>query len=247
MGSIISFFVVLLLSFIIVRAGTTMLYLTGMSYDVAKFQARSAFTGTGFTSQESEMILAHPVRRKIILSLMLIGNIGFVSFVSSLIISFSSPTNKLGTFLNFLYIIIGLVLLLLLSKSKLVEKGLGKIIEKFLIKFTQIHVQDYESLLNISGKFDIIKVPVVDDSWLGDKKLQELSLSAEGMLVLGIEKSDGYYIGAPKGSSLITFGDQIVLYGREKSIKNLVDRKAGEEGDAAHLAAVDYYKKNYKE
>jgi uncharacterized membrane protein HdeD (DUF308 family) len=70
--AIISFFSVLLTSVIIVRVAAIMLKSTGLSQDVARFQARSAFTGTGFTTRESEAIINHPVRRRIILALMLI-------------------------------------------------------------------------------------------------------------------------------------------------------------------------------
>jgi len=44
--------VAILISFIVVRIGGLALQLTGMESDVARFQALSAFTGTGFTTKE---------------------------------------------------------------------------------------------------------------------------------------------------------------------------------------------------
>jgi len=46
------------------------------------------FTGVGFTTSESEKVVSHPVRRRILLMLMLLGNAGIVTAVSSLIVSF---------------------------------------------------------------------------------------------------------------------------------------------------------------
>ncbi|WP_419193904.1 hypothetical protein [Novipirellula herctigrandis] len=43
-----------------------------MSKDLAQFQTLSAFTGAGFTTNESEDIVNHPLRRRIMMYLMLL-------------------------------------------------------------------------------------------------------------------------------------------------------------------------------
>jgi hypothetical protein len=75
---IISLLVVLVLSLLVVRIATVALALTGLSQQLARFQARSAFTGSGFTTAESEKVVAHPVRRRIIMVLMLLGNAAII-------------------------------------------------------------------------------------------------------------------------------------------------------------------------
>ncbi len=65
---LIALLTVLFLSLLITRLATTALTLTGLSCEMARFQARSAFTGTGFTTSESEAIVNHPVRRRILIS-----------------------------------------------------------------------------------------------------------------------------------------------------------------------------------
>ncbi len=54
MIAIISLFVVLILSLITTRIATVALTLTGLSEETARFQARSALTGCGYTTQEAE-------------------------------------------------------------------------------------------------------------------------------------------------------------------------------------------------
>ena len=247
MVAIISFLFILLSTLLIVRTGSVMLKLTGMSYDVSRFQARSAFTGTGFTTAESEMILNHPVRRKIIAMLMVTGNIGFISFVSSLVITFlgANKEGSSGAFQMLIRIAImfsGLILIFLLSKSKLVDRLLQKFIESALKKWTKLNIQDYESLLNLSGEFNVIQYQVQENSWLVNRSLEGLQLINEGVLILGIKRFDGYYVGAPQSETLIYSGDEIVIYGKEAVIRSLTLRKNGEDGDQEHKEAVKLQK-----
>ena len=74
----VSVLVVLLVSLLVARVGTVALTLTGMSREAARFQARSAFFGVGFTTGEAEAVVGHPVRRRIIMWLILLGNAGVV-------------------------------------------------------------------------------------------------------------------------------------------------------------------------
>ncbi len=92
MAAAISFLGILFLSLTVIRIASVMLRITGLSRDIAEFQARSAFTTTGFTAQETEVIMNHPVRRKIIQNLMILGNVGFVSFIHSNTLPSSSST-----------------------------------------------------------------------------------------------------------------------------------------------------------
>jgi len=70
---------VILMSFLIVRAAAIALMMTGMDEKRARFQALSSFSGTGFTTKEAEFVMNHPVRRRIITCLMILGNAGIVT------------------------------------------------------------------------------------------------------------------------------------------------------------------------
>jgi len=77
------FIIALLVSFIVVRVGAIAFQLTGMAWPMAKFQALSCFSGTGFTTRESECITNDPRRRKIASLLMILGNAGVVTLVAT--------------------------------------------------------------------------------------------------------------------------------------------------------------------
>jgi len=239
MVALVSFFVILIVSLTIVRVAAVMLELTGISKDTARFQARSAFTGSGYTTHEAEMIVKHPVRRRIISSLMIVGNIGFVTFVSSLVISFLSIRSREGALTTFGILIGGLLLISLLTRLRLLNRLLEKIIERFLKKVTKIHTLDYESLLDLAGNFEVITVTAKPESWLADELLSDLKLSDEGVLVLGIRRMDGYFLGSPRGESTIYAGDELIAYGREDALKNLSERRKGPEGDLQHQLGME--------
>jgi hypothetical protein len=61
MVAVATLIVVLFLSLIVVRIAAEALTLTGISREAARFQARSAWTGTGFTTAEAEQVAGHPV------------------------------------------------------------------------------------------------------------------------------------------------------------------------------------------
>ena len=71
----------ILISFLFVRAAAIALMMTGLEKNKARFQALSAFTGTGFTTKEAEIVVNHPQRRKIVRWLMIMGNAGIVTVI----------------------------------------------------------------------------------------------------------------------------------------------------------------------
>lgn len=82
MNSVITLLVALTLSLLVNRIATVMLTHTGLSRDSARFQSSSALTGVGFTTRESQAVVDHPVRRRILMALMLIGNSGIITVMA---------------------------------------------------------------------------------------------------------------------------------------------------------------------
>ena len=69
----------------------------------------AAFSGVGFTTQESETLMGHSLRRKILSFLMLMGSAGLTSAIATLILTFVSAK-------GFTYIF-GFEISLLLSRN----------------------------------------------------------------------------------------------------------------------------------
>ncbi|MBN2186894.1 MAG: hypothetical protein JW732_05520, partial [Dehalococcoidia bacterium] len=98
--------ITIVVSFIVVQIGGLALELTGIEPDVARFQALSAFSGTGFTTREAERVVGHRTRRRIVTVLIILGNAGLVTVIAMLVASFTQVTGYLWLFVR-LAIIVG--------------------------------------------------------------------------------------------------------------------------------------------
>lgn len=242
MLSIFTLLTVLCVSILITRIATVALTHTGLSKQSARFQARSAFTGVGFTTTESEKVVNHPIRRRILLLLMLMGNAGIVTAVSTLILSFIDINSTMPLVWRIVLLVSGLALLWGIAASKWVDRHLSRIISRSLRRFTELDVRDYSSMLHLAGEYQVHEMQVEDEDWLADRTLMDLHLSEEGIMVLGITRLDGTYIGAPVGSTLVKPGDTLILYGRSTAVEKLDRRKTGIGGELDHIRSVQEQK-----
>lgn len=236
---IITLLVVLALGFVVVRVGMVALIFTGLSKDLAWFQAHSAFMGVGFTTRESEQITEHPVRRRIAWWLMLLGNAGLIAAISALIPVFiTSGEGMMGFWARLLWLISGLVLLWTLASSRFVDSVIYRATNWALRRWTTLELSDFPALLQFSAGYSVTEIAVEPAHWLVGKTLMDLRLPDEGVQMLGIRRADGEYVGTPVASTYIRRGDTLLVYGRSEQIAEIGGRSAGAEGDIAHARRV---------
>lgn len=231
MIAIVSLFVVVILSLVVTRVGAVALRLTGMSQDAARFQARSALTGSGFTTTESEQIVSHPVRRKIVGMLMLLGNIGLVAASGTLIVSLvgiEDAENSSTT--NIVVLFGGLVLLYFFASSKLIDRVMCTVISWALSKYTELETRDFSTLLHLHGDYQIAEIKVRQADLMAGKTLAESNLKHQGVLVLGVINEVGEYHGAPDAEHVILPSHTLVVYGLPESVHQL-DCRCSDTGD----------------
>lgn len=239
MYAVVLLVAVAILSLLITRIATIALTLTGMARPAARFQARSALTGAGFTTSESEAVVEHPVRRRIIMILMLIGGLGVATSMAGLLAGFLSTETSRQALLRGGLLVAGLVSVYLLSLSHVVDRHLSTVIARVLRRFTSLDVRDYAALLHISSEYAVKEMVARPDGWLAGRTLGELGLREEGVVVLGVVRGDGSYLGAPGRDTFVLPGDTLILYGAAGSFEDLTRRAPGAEGDEAHVRAVD--------
>lgn len=244
MIAILSLLIVAMLSLLVTRIAAMALMLTGLSRESARFQARSAFTGAGFTTNESESVVNHPVRRRIIMWLMLMGNVGIATVVATIVLSMMSTAKAEKWWWYILLLAGGIVLIALISLSRRVEHHLNRLIALGLRKWTKLDVTDYVAVLQLQDGYAVSEMKIEAGDWLDGKSLIEAALPNEGVLVLGIQRSDGTYIGAPRASDQIRAGDTLVLYASSRRIVELDQRGAGYSGERAHAEAVIEHKED---
>ncbi len=246
MAAIASVLVVTLVTLLIARVATVALTLTGMSAETARFQARSALTGTGFTTNEAETVVGHPVRRRIVMTLMLIGGAGLVTVIATLMVSFSGADQ--GQALDRVLILVGgLIALWILARSDAVGRRLSWLIAKGLDRWSDLDARDYGALLHLSERYAVGEIAVRDGDWIAERTLDELDLREEGVVVLGLTLADGAWVGSPTEDVHIRPGDRVLAYGPAAQLRELDRRPAGAEGHRVHDRAVEAHREQVRQ
>lgn len=229
-----SLLAVLTVTLIVNRVGTIALTATGLSAEVAHFQARAALTGVGFTTAESELVVNQPVRRRIVLTLMLVGNAGLVTIIATVVVGFAGQGEDHEVPLKVATLLGGLLVILLAARSRMIDRLLSKVIAASLRRFTTLELRDYVQLLDLATDYAVAELGVEANSWIAEHRLEDLHLPAEGVLVLGVRRADGTFLGAPRGHTAVHEHDTLILYGFADVLADLGHRKVGMEGDRAH-------------
>jgi len=215
--SIVLLIVFICISYLVVRIGAIALEMTGMETSMARFQALSAFSGTGFTTREAERVVNHPRRRKIVTYLIILGNAGIVSVIATFILSLSQS----GAFRPSLNVIIILVSLIILYRiathqkfaRKLTEKTKKTLREKF--HFERVHL---EEIMSQSEGYGVATMLVGKESKLHGLTLSESGFRDADLLILSIERDEGL-IPVPRANSRIHPGDRLLCYGKLENMK----------------------------
>ena len=227
MGPFLALVIIVLVALMVVRLGSSALQLTGMSKPVAQFQAASAFFGVGFTTKEAELVVDHPVRRRIILHLIIFGNIGLTSALATLLVTFMSSGDRgIGTTFAWLGVMaVGIFALAVLFNLEVVRGPLEALQKRALQRFGIEHIRDYDYLLNLRDGYVVFDNEISKDHpWVG-KTFAESRPSDAGIVVLGIYRDDGDFLGAPDKDSCVEEGDVLMVYGRDEDVRQVFELK----------------------
>lgn len=230
---------VVAVSILVTRIATRAFMLTGLSKETARFQARSIITGTGFTTDEADYIVDHPVRRRIALVLMLLGNAGLVTAISTFILSFTSTGTTEEALRRGLVLAAGLGVLAYLALSDRVDRYLSRLIERMLDRVAGFQVRDMHTILDLGGGHTVSRVEVDPGSWLAGETLRSLRLPAEGLIVLAIERPDGGVDYAPGAEDCVPAGGCLIVYGPQDRIARLCERLSSNPAVAPHAGGDD--------
>jgi hypothetical protein len=234
--SVVLFEIVLVASFIIVRIGAVAFQLTGLEWPLAKFQALSCFSGTGFTTKESELITGDPRRRRIASILMVLGNAGLVTMIATVASAMNPENTLLGwlsvSYLSFLprwsvmwfnlgIIIVAFFAIYKLSTNMKFTQKLTDYLRKKIIKKEFFKTVSFDELLMLTGGYGVTRLEVPGGNPLIDKTLAESELRMNDITVLAIIR-DKDTIPNPSANAKIHERDELVLFGKLENIKNKV-------------------------
>jgi hypothetical protein len=231
--NLILFVVVLLISFVVVRIGAIAFQLTGLDWSLAKFQALSCFTGTGFTTRESELIVSNPQRRKIASVLIVLGNAGLVTMIATFANSLRPRAGEARISLPFLkdfipsdllpWINFALIILLFLLLYKLFTHdspahGLTNFLRKFILKKDIIKHVTFEELLISTGGYGVSRITICANSPVLNKTLIESKLRSYDITVLAIARGHETIPNPPPDTTFM-LNDELICFGRLENIQ----------------------------
>ncbi len=218
--SVVLLVVFVCISYLIVRIGSIALEMTGMERSRARFQALSAFSGTGFTTREAELVVNHPRRRKIVTYLMILGNAGIVSVIATFVLSMRES----GAFrpsLNLAIIAASLLVLYRIASHQKFARKLTQKIREILrekLHFEKVHVQE---LLSQSDGYGIASILIGRRSKVAGLTLSQSGFKERDLMILSVER-DEEVIPVPKAQTKIRVGDRLICYGKLENLGGLV-------------------------
>ncbi|CUP99953.1 MULTISPECIES: TrkA C-terminal domain-containing protein [Clostridium] len=217
MGLILTFLMFGTIFLIVVNICSILLRLTGMPIKKARFQVVSLLTSTGFTTRESEMIVQHPVRRKIASWLMVVSYVSTATFISFFVTMISDTVTGIGFFV----VIAALITTnLILRKTKTIE-NLELKLENVVLKskiWEKLNSENLTLITNTRG-YGIYQIYLPKDSKIIGKSILESGLKDLEIEVLNIDKGDKFIKFATPDYVFEVF-DRVTVYGNLKNIRN---------------------------
>jgi len=216
MGGALSIFVLLSLSVFIVRVASVALRLTGLTETSARFQALSAFTGTGFTTSEAESVVNYPVRRRIVSVLMIIGNLGLVTVFATLVASLVNTEGEIGAVVRQLaWLLGGLLLLWFLMLNSGADRVMCRLIGRVLMATTFLGRRRFQRLLQIGAGYSVCEHPIGDGAFGAGGSIKQSDLGRLGLTVIAVRTASGELSTKFSSSDELDTGDVLILYGSD--------------------------------
>ncbi len=233
--NLLLFLIVIGISFITVRIGAIAFHLTGLPWPLAKFQALSCFTGTGFTTRESELVTGNLQRRKIASTLIILGHAGFVTLIATfansirtdLVTIYKVPfvnsivPSNLVPWVNLGIIVLGVYIIYRAVISSRFAARLTDIMRAHIIKNQIIAPVSFEELVVATGGYGVSRIEVCKNSPVLNKSLKEIDLPESNILVLAVERA-GEITPNPPLDTKIILGDSLVCFGKLIDIRKKV-------------------------
>ena len=188
--------VIFTISTILVRIASTIMRLTGLPDNVARFQSLSAMTGTGFTTRESELIVNYPIRRRVLMTLMIIGNIGLVSVVSTFVVAFSEiGPERASVVQQVFWFTAALAVNFLVIVNPVVDGLLCRFLSWVLVRTTNLGKRRFVRLLSLEDDMTIAEhhLRLRHSNMIGDLIPEHIDLSV--IMIRGAETKHPSHLG----------------------------------------------------
>ncbi len=221
LGSFTLFALLVIFYQFIVSIFTILFRFTGMPQDKARFQVVSLLTGCGFTTKETEMAIATPIRRKLARRIMLFGYAFTVTIMSALVNVFVS-LNQFELQHVWWQLTIPVFLLLfveMIGRNQTASRYINKRIEAVAEKLVHGNYENRILLLDHMGHNAIVEVNLSKiPEEFSNKPLRNCNLGDKyGILVILLERA-GRQPDRVHPDDSFHEGDRIIVCGKYQNI-----------------------------
>jgi len=228
MAAALTLAVLFTLSFVIVRIAAVAMRHTGLPETVARFQCVSALTGAGFTTSESEMIVNHPIRRRILVTLMVFGNLGLVSVSTTFILSFlETGTDPHAIIWQAGTIAAAIAITLMVMMNKKLDQTMCDAVAVLLSKATSLKKHQYQQILQLDNGYS-----VAEHIYRGTEPLavSEMAPANRQLTLLSIRGRTRHINEAIPKDTNITTDEVLTIYGRDEQHDRFAEYLSGFSG-----------------
>ena len=222
------FMLIILIYFIITEVFTIQFRMTGMNEEKARFQVVSLLTGSGFTTNESELITSSKQRRKLARAIMMFGYVFNITFVSAFVnIFLTLKQSEITDIYMDIAVPIGILLILIIilripKVRELMDNLIKEIIEK-------LHKnKNYNPLTlieNIEGKSIVsVKLNRIPEQ-LENKTLLDSGLKNKHNIIVLLIETKNREINDVHADTVMKTGDTVTMYGDYHKICKVFNAK----------------------
>ncbi|WP_242142571.1 MULTISPECIES: TrkA C-terminal domain-containing protein [unclassified Bacillus cereus group] len=184
--------------------------LTGVKKTISRFQVLSMMTGTGFTTEESELILGHPVRRKLSMFLIVFGIFSFAVIITSL----STILTKYVVTVQTFYIAGIILILYVLLQIPVIQRHLKKKLQHETKQSIEIKDLPIHQVFLREPTDHLMKWEIDEHSIYRNQTITSIFHPQEDIHVLFVKRGDRN-IRSCLGELILQEGDELLLYGEK--------------------------------
>lgn len=227
----LALFILLVLSAVylmFIEIFTIIFMMTGVSHTRSVFQVISLLTNSGFTTNESEIIVTSRKRRKIAIFIMIFGNLFNVLIISVLInATITVYQNRSFDFLQAIITVsIFIIIIITYKKLPFIRIRFDRLIKKAANRLMFSKKSNPLLILDNFHGFCIAEVKLLDiPEIFVDKTIFETRISNNfGVRILFIKRGDDY-IGYIEETESVQKSDRLIVFGPIKNIIEVFEMK----------------------
>ncbi|QQZ10917.1 TrkA C-terminal domain-containing protein [Heyndrickxia vini] len=208
-------FIYLTIVMVVIEINVVLFTLTGLDSNISRFQVISMLTGTGFTTSESELIIEHPLRRKLGAFLILFGAFSLAVIISvvSSILSDDFRTKEIS------YAAVVLIVFFYILKVPALQKILSKHLKKNIKHMYQINELPIKDVLLKNEEDAFLEVKLNKSSPYLAQTCAEVMNDSDDYMLIVIKRGE-VLIRKDCMKEKLRAGDHLYLFGNKKAIQS---------------------------